>query len=54
MTDLEDVGARIALEYLKEYCHDRPCPRCSLIKFCRMIWDDEFGFLEDAIGDFIK
>ena len=50
MTNLEDVGAKIALEYLKEYCHDRPCTKCSLIKFCQLAWNDEgWDTLENAI-----
>ena len=55
MTDLEDVGARIALEYLKEYCHDRQCDECSLIKLCRIVWsDDGLVTLENAIDCYLK
>lgn len=55
MTNLEDTGAIIALEYLKEYCHDRQCGKCSLIKFCRIVWnDDGWDTLENAIDYFIK
>lgn len=56
MTNLEDNAAVMTLEYLRDYCHRQQCGQsCSLIKFCRILWDDEeWDTLEDAVDGFIK
>lgn len=56
MIDLEDNTAIMALEYLRDYCHRQQCgQKCSLIKFCRTIWNDGgWDSLEDAVDCFIK